>query len=94
MTRPIALAALAGLALTGLALADDTPKKAPPPDEAQAKVDAAKVRTCEKGKQFLAEQKAKGTCVAEADEAAKVTCSPQTSKQVSDLMTRCTSAKR
>jgi hypothetical protein len=61
--------------------------------DGQAKVDAAKTETCEKGKKFLAEQKAKGKCAAEADEAAKVTCSPTTFKTVNDLMTKCTTAK-
>lgn len=61
-------------------------------DPGQAKVDAGKTEVCEKGKKFLGEQKAQGKCAAEADEAAKITCSPATSKQVADLMTRCTSA--
>jgi len=62
-------------------------------DEKQAKVDAAKTETCEKGKKFLADQKAKGRCAAEADEAAKITCSAATFKQVNDLLSKCTSAK-
>ena len=82
-----------GLVLVGgVALADDA-KKAPTKEEGQAKVDAAKTEVCEKGKKFLNDQKAKGKCATEADEAAKVTCSAATSKSVTDLMTKCTSAK-
>ncbi len=87
MKRLIVIATL--LLIGGTALADDTKAK----QDAQAKVDAAKVDVCEKGKKFLADQKAKGRCAAEADEAAKVTCTAATSKQVNDLMTKCTSAK-
>ena len=83
-----------GLVLVGgVALADDAAKKAPTKEEGQAKVDSAKTDVCENGKKFLTDQKAKGKCAAEADEAAKVTCSAATSKQVTDLMTKCTSAK-
>jgi len=71
----------------------DEAKKPLTKEEAQAKVDAAKTDVCEKGKKFLAEQKAKGRCAAESDEAAKVTCSAATSKSVTDLMTKCTSGK-
>jgi len=74
------LCILALLLLTGAAVADD-------------KTDAAKTQACEKSKKFLADQKVKGKCTAEADEAAKVTCSPATHKQVSDLLSKCTSAK-
>ena len=75
------------LVFSSAALADDKTK------DGQAKVDAAKVDVCEKGKKFLSDQKAKGKCAAEADEAAKITCTAATSKQVTDLMTKCTSAK-
>jgi mannose/cellobiose epimerase-like protein (N-acyl-D-glucosamine 2-epimerase family) len=68
------------LLLAGAAAADD-------------KVDAAKTQTCEKTKKFLADQKAKGKCAAEADEAAKLTCSPATYKPMSELLQKCTSAK-
>ena len=71
---------VAALLIAGAAVADD-------------KTDAAKTQACEKSKKFLADQKAKGKCTAEADEAAKVTCSAATSRQVTDLMTKCTSAK-
>jgi hypothetical protein len=68
------------LLLVGAARADD-------------KVDAAKTQTCEKAKKFLADQKAKGKCAAEADEAAKLTCSPATYKPMNELLQKCTSAK-
>jgi len=61
--------------------------------DAQAKVDAAKTEVCEKSKKFLAEQETKGKCKAENDEAKKLTCSASTSKQVTDLQTRCITAK-
>ena len=67
---------------------DDAKKK-----EAQAKVDASKVEVCEKAKKFLDTRKAKGQCTAEHDEASKITCSATTSKQVTDLMTKCSTAK-
>jgi len=82
-----------GVVLLGGVAAAEEPKKAPTKEEGQAKVDAAKTEVCEKGKKFLNDQKAKGRCAAEADEAGKVTCSAATSKQVTDLMTKCTSAK-
>src|ERR1041384_3001283 len=72
----------------GIASADDQKTK-----DAPAKGDAAKTETCEKGKKFLAEQKAKGRCAAEADEGAKITCSAATFKQMNDLLTKCTTAK-
>src|SRR5512139_3828321 len=62
-------------------------------DDKTAKIEAVKTETCEKGKKFLADQKAKGKCAAEADEAQKITCSAATFKQMNDLLTRCTSAK-
>jgi hypothetical protein len=82
---------VAALLVGGVAMAQ--PKDDQKTKDAQAKVDAAKTETCEKGKKFLADQKAKGKCAAEADEAAKVTCSATTFKQMNDLMTKCTSAK-
>jgi hypothetical protein len=60
---------------------------------ADDKVDAAKTQTCEKAKKFLADQKAKGKCAAEADEAAKLTCSAATYKPMNELLQKCTSAK-
>ena len=74
------LAVIAALLLGGVAGADD-------------KSATTKTETCEKAKKFLADQKAKGKCGAESDEAAKITCSPATFKQVTDLLSRCTSAK-
>lgn len=71
---------VAALLLAGAARADD-------------KVDAAKTRTCEKSKKFMAGQKAKGKCAAESDAAAKLTCSPATAKQVSELFKKCVSTK-
>jgi hypothetical protein len=71
---------------SSLAFADD---KA----DAQKKVDQAKTDTCEKSKKFLAEQDSKGKCKAEYAEASKVTCSAATFKQVSDLQTKCLTAK-
>ena len=47
----------------GLAAADDKKK-----EEAQAKVDAAKVEVCEKAKKFISDQNAKGKCKAEHEE--------------------------
>jgi hypothetical protein len=79
---------IAALFVAATASADDKQTK-----DGQAKVDAAKTETCVKGQKFLAEQKAKGKCAAESDEAAKVTCSASTFKQVNDLMTKCTTAK-
>jgi hypothetical protein len=83
---------LGSLTIGSAAFAEDA-KKAPTKEEGQAKVDAAKTEVCEKGKKFLDGQKAKGKCAAEADEAAKITCSAATSKQVTDLMTKCTAVK-
>lgn len=60
---------------------------------ADDKVDAAKTEVCEKSKKFLADQEAKGKCRAEAAEAKGLTCSPATFKQVTDLQTRCITAK-
>jgi len=77
------LIVIATLLLGGTAIADDK----------QTKIDAAKTETCEKGKKFLADQKVKGKCAAEADEAAKITCSAATFKQMNDLLAKCTSAK-
>jgi hypothetical protein len=71
---------------TGLAFADKH-------SEAQAKVDAAKVEVCEKAKKFLSGQNDKGKCKAEHEEAAKVTCTAASSKQVTDLQTKCITAK-
>ena len=68
------------LLLAGAAAADD-------------KIDAAKTQTCEKAKRFLADQKAKGKCAGEADEAAKLTCSAATYTPMNELLRRCTSAK-
>jgi len=82
-----------GLVLGGGVAVAEEAKKAPTKEDAQAKVDAAKTEVCEKGKKFLSEQKAKGRCAAEADEAGKVTCGAATWKQVNDLMTKCTTAK-
>jgi hypothetical protein len=94
MTRQFVTAVvfLSSVTIGGAAFADDA-KKAPTKEEGQAKVYAAKTEVCEKGKKFLNDQKAKGKCAAEADEAGKVTCSAATSKQVTDLMTKCTAAK-
>ena len=93
MSKRFVMAAmfLGSLTTSSAVFADD--KKATTKEEGQAKVDAAKVDVCEKGKKFLAEQKAKGRCATEADDAAKITCTAATSKQVNDLMTKCTSAK-
>jgi hypothetical protein len=74
------LVVVGALLLAGAAAADD-------------KVDAAKTQTCEKTKKFLADQKAKGKCAPEADEAAKLTCSAQTYKPMNELLQKCTSAK-
>jgi hypothetical protein len=84
--KPITLAFVSLGLCSGLALADDK-------SDAQKKVDQAKTDTCEKSKKFLAEQSAKGKCKAENDEAQKVTCSAATFKQVSDLQTKCLTAK-
>ena len=94
MTKHLVTAAvfLGSLTASSAVFADEA-KKAPTKEEGQAKVDAAKTEVCEKGKKFLDGQKAKGKCAAEADEAAKVTCSAATSKQVTDLMTKCTAVK-
>ncbi|HEU0033620.1 MAG TPA: hypothetical protein VFQ53_23485 [Kofleriaceae bacterium] len=87
MSKRIVLAlSLIGLIHVGSAFADDK-------SDAQAKVDAAKTETCEKSKKFLAEQDAKGKCRDENAEAKKVTCSASTFKQVSDLQTKCITAK-
>jgi hypothetical protein len=61
--------------------------------DAQAKVDAAKTEVCVKAQKFLAEQDGKGKCKPENDEAKKVTCSASTSKSVTDLQTKCITAK-
>jgi hypothetical protein len=61
--------------------------------DAQAKVDAAKTETCEKAKKFLADQETKGKCKAESADAKKITCSAATAKSVTDLQTRCITAK-
>lgn len=90
MTKKLLLAGSIVLCATGLVVAEE---KKPAKEEGQSKVDAAKTQTCEKGKKFLADQKAKGTCAAESDEAAKVACSKDTWTKVNDLMTKCTSAK-
>ncbi|MBA3501793.1 MAG: hypothetical protein M4D80_32985 [Myxococcota bacterium] len=68
------------LLLAGAAVADD-------------KVDAAKTQTCEKTKKFLADQKAKGKCAPEAEEAAKLTCSAATYKPMNELLQKCTTFK-
>ncbi|MEO7092738.1 MAG: hypothetical protein ABI175_05775 [Polyangiales bacterium] len=90
--RIIASVVFLGSLTAGSAVFADEAKKAPTKEEGQAKVDAAKTEVCEKGKAFLSDQKAKGKCASESDEAAKITCSAATSKQVTDLMTKCTSA--
>ena len=92
MTR-IVLATIAGLALTGAAIAQSK-KSAPTPEEAKAKVDANKVAICKDGKKYLADEKAKGLCLDEAKEAAKLTCTPETSKQVTYLAKRCNKGSR
>jgi hypothetical protein len=61
--------------------------------DAQAKLDAAKTEVCEKAKTFLAGQEAKGKCAAENAEAKKLTCSAATFKAVTELQTRCVTAK-
>lgn len=81
------------LSCIALAMLFVGPAYADQKSDAQAKVDAAKVDVCEKGKKFLADQEAKGRCKAESDEAKKITCTAATSKQVNDLLTKCTSAK-
>lgn len=53
-------------------------------DEAQQKVDAVKIDTCNKLKTFLATQKC-----AEAAEAASVTCTAETYKVMNDINARC-----
>jgi len=51
--------------------------------------DKATTDACEKGKKTILEQEAKGRCKAEAAEAKKITCSPQTAQQVTDLVAKC-----
>lgn len=51
--------------------------------------DKATTDACEKGKKTILDQEAKGRCKAEAAEAKKITCSPQTAQQVTDLVARC-----
>ena len=80
MRAELVVVVVGALLFSGTAVADD-------------KVDAAKTQTCEKAKKFLADQKAKGKCATEADEAAKVTCSAATHKQMTELLGKCTSAK-
>jgi hypothetical protein len=89
----IVLATIAGLALTGLAVAQSK-KASPTPEEAKAKVDANKVAICKDAKKYLADEKAKGFCLEDYREAAKLTCTPQTSKQVTQLAKRCNKASR
>ena len=92
MTTRLAFAGAVLMCFVGLAAAEEK-KPALTKEEGQAKADAAKVEVCEKGKKFLADQKAKGKCAAESDEAAKITCGKDTWTKVNDLMTKCTSAK-
>jgi len=51
--------------------------------------DKATTDACEKGKKTILAEEAKGRCKAEAAEAAKITCSPQTAQQVTDLVAKC-----
>ena len=89
MNNRLLLASSILLCFVGLAAADET-KPAPAPAEGAGKADAAKIDVCEKGKKFLADQKAKGKCAPEADEAAKITCGASSWTKVNDLMTKCT----
>ncbi|GEM_PF-5870436 len=92
MTIRLVFAGSVMMCVMGVAAAEDK-KPAPTKEEGQAKVDAAKTEVCEKGKKFLADQKAKGRCAAESDEAAKITCSKDTWTKLNDLMTKCTAVK-
>lgn len=92
MTKRLAFAGSVLMCFVGVAAAQEK-KPAPTKEEGQAKADAAKVEVCEKGKKFLADQKAKGKCAAESDEAAKITCAKDTWTKVNDLMTKCTAVK-
>ncbi len=86
MTKQFILGAFLALGLfAGSVAADD---KA----DAQKKVDAAKVETCEKVKTFLGEQEAKGRCKDESAAAKKITCTPSSFKDITDLNTRCAKA--
>lgn len=84
VVRAVTACLLIGLA--GRAFADGK-------SDAQAKVDAAKVETCEKAKKFLADQEAKGKCKTESADAKKIACTAATSKSVTDLQTKCITAK-
>jgi hypothetical protein len=92
MTKRVAFAGSVLMCFVGVASAEEK-KPAPTKEDAQAKADAAKVEVCEKGKKFLSDQKAKGKCAAESDEAAKITCAKDTWTKVNDLMTKCTAVK-
>lgn len=89
----IVLATILGLAVTGLAAAQ-AKKSSPTPAEARAKVDANKVRGCRQDKRYLADENAKGLCIADYNEAAKLTCTAQTAKQMRYLAKRCNKASR
>ena len=87
MSKRIVLASLFTLGLHGgIAFADAK-------SDAQAKVDAAKVETCEKEKKFLAEQDGKGKCKDENAAAKKITCTAATEKDVRELQNKCIAAK-
>ncbi|MFN0253862.1 MAG: hypothetical protein ACKV2T_43760 [Kofleriaceae bacterium] len=92
MTKRVAFAASVLMGFVSVASAEEK-KPAPTKEEAQAKADAAKVEVCEKGKKFLADRKAKGSCGAESDEAAKITCAKDTWTKVNALMTKCAAGK-
>ncbi len=83
MKQHFILMSILGLGLfAGTAAADD---KA----DAQKKVDAAKLETCEKVKKYISDQNAKGHCKDEHATAQKTTCSAATFKDMTDLNTKC-----
>ena len=77
---------VAMLVIGGVAHADS---KTDAPKQADA---AKKTEMCEKNRQFLAVQEAKGRCKAELAEAKKITCSETTYAQMEELVTKCNSA--
>jgi len=51
--------------------------------------DKATIDACEKGKKAVVDQEARGRCKAEAAEVKKITCTPATAQQVTDLVAKC-----
>lgn len=51
--------------------------------------DKSTIDACEKGKKTILDQEARGRCKAEAAEVKKITCSPATAQQVTDLVSKC-----